>query len=210
MPTVRRNDGPPGAAIALLAVALRPPSGAASLSEPLRELLPLLDAQGRARAWVEEALSLADGLRADREYHRLFLGPGRPVAPPFESVYRDRTILGPSAQSFLRELREAGVEPPEDFRLPADHVALELEYLAHLALGAEEARGAGRWEEAGALSDRARRFVDDRLAGWLPAFLGRLETGAPRSPYTAVVRAAAEILGLRADAGPRASPATRG
>lgn len=204
MPTVRRNDGPPGAAIALLAVALRPPRGVASLSEPLRELLPLLDDRGRARAWVEEALSLAGGVRADQEYHRLFLGPGRPVAPPFESVYRDGTILGPAAQSFLRELREAGMEPPEDSRLPADHVALELEYLAHLLLGAEEARGAGRWEAAGALSDRARGFVEDRLAGWLPAFLGRLERGAPRSPYTSVVRAAAEMLGLRADGKPEA------
>jgi len=132
----------------------------------------------------------------EREYHRLFLGPAKPVAPPFESVYADGAAFGPAAVGFLAELREAGLELSVDFRLPPDHVAVQLEYLACLERRAEEASASGDSGAATAWRARSRAFADGHLARWLPPFLRRLETSAPGSPYTFLVRAAARAAGV--------------
>lgn len=136
--------------------------------------------------------------RVEREYHRLFLGPVRPVAPPFESVYREGALYGLTTSRLLRDLREAGLEPVESFRLPPDHVAVQLEFLAYLEARAREERQRAAFDEADRWSERARSLVEEHLAVWLPLFLLRLETGAPESPYTALVRTALGILGVSA------------
>ncbi|OGS49392.1 MAG: hypothetical protein A3K68_02600 [Euryarchaeota archaeon RBG_16_68_13] len=183
--------------IALLAVALRPPVDASSYEAPFHDLRSAVGGTGPLSTWIEEAGRRARTVRMDREYHRLFLGPGRPIAPPFESVYRDRSMFGEAAKDFLRELRAVGLAPSEGFGLPPDHIALELEYVVQLDLRARDAGAHGRFEEAALWSERSRTFVEDHLARWLPPFLRRLEEGAPGSPYTLVVRAAAELLRLR-------------
>lgn len=184
-----------GERLALLSVALRPPSDTASVVACLEELLAVLDEDGPIREWVEAAAERARNARLEREYHRLFLGPTRPVAPPFESVYRDGVMLGPTAIEFLAELREAGFEPAREFRLPPDHVSVQLEYLASLELRADRAMAEGRMEEADECRQRAIALTDRHLGRWLPALSARLEAAAPESPYTYLVRAAATIVG---------------
>ncbi|AGA70751.1 putative component of anaerobic dehydrogenase [Desulfitobacterium dichloroeliminans LMG P-21439] len=66
------------------------------------------------------------------EYTDLFLGPGQPKAPPWESVYRTPEKLvfgGPTLQ--VRELfRQNGFEFKFKHRMPEDHMGLELIFLA--------------------------------------------------------------------------------
>lgn len=183
--------------LALLAVALRPPTSKEDLTKCLEQLQGWASASESGRALADLAGQFARETRPEREYHRLFLGPSRPVAPPFESVYRDGTAFGPATRGFLSELQEAGLEPLEGFRLPPDHVALEIEFLAHLEVRARQARDQGHHEESAMWSEKARNFVDEHLARWLPLFLARLESGAPQSPYTALVRVAMEVVGIR-------------
>lgn len=188
-------------ALALFAVALRPPTDVQALKKCLGGLQERL--QGNAASEVAEASSrLAEEAWPEREYHRLFLGPVRPAAPPFESVYREGIAFGSSARTFLEEMRAMGVEPVEEFRLPPDHVAIQLEYLANLEHRAERAKAEGNLEEFLLWSERSRSFVEEHLARWLPAFLTRLEEKAPWSPYTGLVRAALEFLRLPRDAAP--------
>ncbi len=195
-PQPEARIGDRGEVLALLSVALRPPRDPAALEASLQGLRDLL-VEGEMRVWIDEALRLTRDSRVDREYHRLFLGPMRPVAPPFESVYRDGVAFGPSTADFLEELRREGLETVDTFRLPPDHVAVELEYLAHMLLRAREARAGAYPEESVARLDHAQAFVDRHLAQWLPRFLGRLEAAAPESPYTALVRLALKVLGIR-------------
>ncbi|MBI4415806.1 MAG: molecular chaperone TorD family protein [Euryarchaeota archaeon] len=181
--------------LALLAMALQPPRGSAGVTALLEKLRDTV-AEEELRRWLDAAVQRARSTRMEREYHRLFLGPTRPVAPPFESVYRDGVALGPSALRFLAELRSAGLEPAPGFRLPPDHVSLQLEYLAHLESHAERSREEGRPDEAADWAERARAFADEHLARWLPSFCARLEHEAPESPYAFLVRAAAKMVGV--------------
>jgi len=199
-----RPDGPAprGEVLALLAVALRPPADPGSLPAALEGLLDRLGT-GQPRRSIEEAARRARDVPIAKEYHRLFLGPAKPLAPPFESVYRDGRLEGPATAAFRRELRLAGVEPPKDLGHPPDHIALEIECLALLEVRALEARRAGQPEEAERWSVQARRLVDRHLALWLSPFLARLEAAAPESPYTHLVRATGLVVGvpLRREAG---------
>ncbi len=189
--------------LALLAVALRPPTDRTAFQACLQALEERLASSERDEDLAEAVRRLLAEPRPDREYHRLFLGPMKPLAPPFESVYREGVSYGSSTAAFLRELKEVGLEPAEGFGLPADHVAMELEYLAILLGHAEDARRKGQHEDAEAWSLRARAFVDAHLARWLPAFFSRLESAEPRSPYVALVRAAMEASGVPPSAGRR-------
>jgi TorA maturation chaperone TorD len=162
--------------------------------EELRRLVPEGTTMRRDLDSIEEA---SRGIPLEKEYHRLFLGPSKPLAPPFESAYRLGTRTGAAAAEFRRELEDAGLAPADTVRFPPDHIALELEYLATLearACGARERRDP---EATLAWSTKAAAFRADHLARWLPAFLARLEEAAPRSPYTAVVRLAVRAVRAR-------------
>jgi len=184
--------------LALFAVALRPPSGSTALGDVLDALRQRAADDSEIAGLIDEAARASRGLRMDREYHRLFLGPNRPVAPPSESVYHEGRTHGRTSTTFVEELRAVGLELSETSRLPPDHVAVELEFLAQLEARARIARNQGRHGEAEEWSQRARTLIDERMARWLPPFLARLRSGAPRSPYTALVRAAALVIGIRA------------
>lgn len=176
----------------LLAVSLRPPERPGHLEACLSEIGKRVEADPGLRVLVDEAAGRMAGLSVEREYHRLFLGPRRPLAPPFESVYADGVAFGPSAVRLLAELREAGLEPSPGFRLPPDHVAVELEYLAHLVRRAEDAAASGDRDAEAEWRSRARGFSDGHLNRWLPQLLRRLASAAPGSPYESLVRAAAK------------------
>lgn len=71
------------------------------------------------------------------EYNRLFVGPERLPAPPYESVHRkDRSemeigmVLGPSVLDVKRRYAEAGVAVSGNFRDLPDHITVELEFIA--------------------------------------------------------------------------------
>lgn len=182
--------------LGLLAVALRPPTDRAALAECLEELRHLSELSQETGPLEEAAERLLQDARVEQEYHRLFLGPTKPIAPPFESVYVDGRAFGPSTAAFLEDLESFGLQPVGEFRLPSDHIAVELEFLVFLLRQTEQALTEGRHGEASEWSERARSFVEGHLERWLPAFLARLEAAAPESPYTAFVRAAARLIGL--------------
>ncbi len=103
--------------------------------------------------------------------------PGGVAAPPYQSCYQGPgLLLGPPAQAMARRLEEAGLtlaragEPP-------DHLAAELEYLAHLL--AEPATLA-----------QGLAFAAQELRPWLSELAGRLAT-QPGCPFYALAAALA-------------------
>jgi TorA maturation chaperone TorD/Pyruvate/2-oxoacid:ferredoxin oxidoreductase delta subunit len=147
--------------------------------------------RSRAYAGLARAFSQAEpGL--EQEYTRLFVGPGPPVAHPYESVYREGRTMGRSTLDVRRQLVEEGVAP-EGRTLP-DHIGIELAFMAHLA-----DREALAWEtrdlDTGrAYVDRQVAFLRDHLLAWLPQFCRRLLAGRPHAHYASLARYAESFV----------------
>jgi DMSO reductase family type II enzyme chaperone len=193
---------------AALAQAFREPevSSGKHGEHPLIQLLQqsalTLDAEALGPAVVRlvDALEITQGrseqaLRTlEIEYNRLFVGPGRPQATPYESFYRDKwgLLMGPSARDVERRYAEAGLALAPDHRDLPDHVATELGFMAYLAMQEAEAND----EERQTWLERERSFLRDHLSVWLPAFCRRVQ-GAGRHPfYTALAELTVTFVAL--------------
>jgi len=139
--------------------------------------------------------AVVEDLAAD--YARLFIGPGPGLAPPYESLYgAERRFYGEAFAQVTAFLRAQGVEVGPEFGAPADHIAVELSIMQHLARlsAAQPVSLIGR--------DPLRRqleFLDRHLLRWAP----RWATDVRREGATGFYREAAGLLEghLRRDAG---------
>ncbi|MEW6078957.1 MAG: molecular chaperone TorD family protein [Thermodesulfobacteriota bacterium] len=103
------------------------------------------------------------------QYVRLFINayPEAPC-PPYGSYYLEGVIMGPSTIILEQLYQSYGFETGE----PADHIAVELEFLALLSL---MLRQAGEGEESERiLADY--RFVLEHLRSWLALFFKSIQS----------------------------------
>lgn len=98
------------------------------------------------------------------EYTRLFVGPPRPAAAPWETMYRGGAAVGGATVGFGQAtfemralLREAGLEVKNENNQYEDHIGIELLYLS--ALCARAAEG-----EEGAVEEKAAPATTDPSA----------------------------------------------
>ncbi len=98
------------------------------------------------------------------EYTRLFVGPPRPAAAPWETMYRGGAAVGGATVGFGQAtfemralLREAGLEVKNENTQYEDHIGIELLYLS--ALCARAAEG-----EEGAVEEKAAPATTDPSA----------------------------------------------
>jgi len=131
------------------------------------------------RGQAEQALQMLEV-----EYNRLFVGPGRPQAPPYESFYRDRwgLVMGPSARDVERRYAEAGLALAPDHRDLPDHVATELGFMAYLTMQEAEAKD----EERQPWLEREHLFLQDHLSEWLPLLCRRVKEASQHPFYSAL------------------------
>lgn len=135
------------------------------LVKPLRQIQVRLD-QNESLARTVEALNV--------EMTRLLEGPGLTPAPPYASYYlHGRQLMGPAAQKVRQVYWQWQVAPDSEVNLPADHLALELGFLAHLAQLAAESGS-----EAGTVLAASRDFLRQHLLPWLPRFCAALATAS--------------------------------
>jgi len=71
-------------------------------------------------------------LELERDYTRMFFSSKPRLAYLFESVYSEGKLLQESTFEIAGLYRDAGLVLNEDFRLPPDHIAVELEFLSFL------------------------------------------------------------------------------
>jgi TorA maturation chaperone TorD/Pyruvate/2-oxoacid:ferredoxin oxidoreductase delta subunit len=122
----------------------------------------------------------------EREFTRLFLGPGRPVVHPYESVHREGRMMGHPALNVRRFMADEGVTPA-GHTLP-DHVSMELAFMAYLTSCEASSREEGDGEKAVHYLNRQERFLQEHLMRWLPQFCHRILTGRPHAYYSALAR----------------------
>ena len=133
--------------------------------------VPLTGARSRGLAALARSLSV--------EYCRLFVGPQSVPCPPYGSVYLDGgQAMGPSAIDALSRYRQAGLRPARIWREPPDHIAVELQFMAHLSAKCAVAAAAGQHDDAPPLLEIQRAFLRDHVGRWGPVFAERLKRAA--------------------------------
>lgn len=138
----------------------------------------------RARRLGEEfSAEGPDSLLLD--YTRLFLGPSRPIAAPYGSVWLEdpKTLMGDSTIAVQELYQEGGFEMDEDFPELPDHIAAELEFLYLLIYRENEARRDGRPEALTAMAGLRKRFLDAHLGSWVGPFTTAVKAGARSGFY---------------------------
>ncbi|WP_051633446.1 TorD/DmsD family molecular chaperone [Bacillus sp. UNC41MFS5] len=111
--------------------------------------------------------------REYEEFHRLFVGPGPLVAPPWESFYRSREHL--LFEEWTYQVREQyhqfGLQFKNENNEPDDHLLLELEFMLSLIdLSLQEAR----IERVIELILSQIHFLEEHLTIWVPDFCKRI------------------------------------
>ena len=147
-------------------------------SEYLASLHLLLNALGAENEGREIRAAMAepgDGLeKLQIEYTRLFInGVPHVAAPPYGSVYLDKSLQGQHAAKTLQFYREHGFLLKENADLP-DHLAHQLEVLALLA------------EQGNAEAETD--FLNSLFIPWFPHFKQRVEQEAQQPFYPVIVQ----------------------
>lgn len=100
------------------------------------------------------------------DYTRLFTGTGIPLAPPYESVYRDgdRLIFGKTTADVTGFYRKHNWESRFRDKIPDDHLGTELLFLAYLI---EEYLAALTMQKKAVMANAALSFIREHLLSWL-------------------------------------------
>lgn len=110
------------------------------------------------------------------DYARIFLAAGVYVksdktAIPYESVFTspERIMMQASRDDVVRRFARDGFQVNPALHEPEDHLAFELEYLAHMSERAARLAEAG--DAAGVRENLARQcaFIDAHILNWVPS-----------------------------------------
>ena len=162
---------------------------------------PFAESSGAIRKAIERAGEYLEGPgilsrqgfeRLRWDYTRLFVGPGKVPAPPWESIYRDVEHLHFSEETL--DVRNAFCKYdliPRDFgHEPDDHIGLELDFLHKLSeMASRKAESADEKGLAEILADQ-KAFLDEHLLKWVPDWTRDVVKSAETDFY----RGMAELL----------------
>ncbi len=147
-----------------------------------------------ARSLAEFASSLSDEEKAVEEvsveWTRLFVGPPKPAAAPWESFYRakdPKSGFGPATFAMQEQLREHGLAMAGDSNQYADHMGIELMLLAEVC---RKADACGGCEEIGA-------YLREHPLGWVEAFEQAVDASAPDGYYRRLIRLARALMEMQ-------------
>ena len=169
--------------------------------ERLAQAMEVLRAYGAVAA---DPARTDDDVRLELEidYNRLFVGPGKLLAPPYESFYASEAMGGEGGRlrtedEFAVKMAYAvnGYAMPEVFVDLPDHAAIELDFLALLARDEVAAWEAGEAERALELQREADAFAAQHPACWFASCAARVDAGSRLGFYPAVMRIACVMLG---------------
>jgi TorA maturation chaperone TorD len=155
------------------------------------------------RALLEEsAQAHEDATVVRRDYNRLFFGPDRMIAPPYESVHRSEEHLVFERETMLvrAAYAEFGLAVPRLNKEPDDHIGLELSFLATLCVRGMDALDDADDVELARLLRGIRSFLADHLLAWAPKCLTQAAEGATTHFYQGVAALGLGALAAAEDA----------
>lgn len=151
------------------------------------------DSQEGACIWgrVLESVKEVDLLRLNREYTKLFIGPGSLPAPPWESVYvtGEPLLFQESTLAVRDAYRRSGFVSAGYPREADDHVAIELDFMATLASKTCDTVAGDR-----GVLEAQLAFLEEHLLAWVDSFAERLGAcGTVSGFYPSFARLAALV-----------------
>ena len=129
-------------------------------------------------------------LDLERDYTRMFFSSKPRVAYLFESVYSDGKLLQECTFEIARLYRNAGLVLNELFRLPPDHIAVELEFLSFLYF--KEIQGLKDAKED--IVEYARELQEIVIEKHLRSFALNVAERVEKNASTPFYRTVAQIL----------------
>jgi TorA maturation chaperone TorD len=131
-----------------------------------------------------------------RDHARLFIGPERLLAPPWESVYRsdEHLIFERQTLEVRAQYQRFGMPIPRLHIEPDDHIGLEFRFVAYLCNMALEALERDRQDIVETVLAGLRDFLKTHLWAWAPDFLARVEDNSLTAYYRGAARLALGCL----------------
>jgi TorA maturation chaperone TorD len=152
------------------------------------------------------AASMAEGGESMQEMHddhrRLFLGPERVLACPYESVYlnEEHLTFGSETLAVRQWYARYGLRVPAQGREPDDHIGLELVFVSHLCLRALDFAERGDAEGVAETCAALRAFLREHLLLWSDECLDHVLAHADTRFYQGVgLLARGTLRGLEED-----------
>jgi TorA maturation chaperone TorD len=167
---------------------------AVGLQQAFWEDFPLdAEADGRIRAGLSSLLACTEALstldpevaleQVGVEYTRLFIGPGKPAAPPWETLYREggTVLFGKPTFEMKQLFARAGVKASADSHQFEDHLGFELLYL-----GMRGTSFADTPPTAESISEM-RSFIKEHPLSFIEPLLGKAREAASIGYYPALI-----------------------
>ncbi|MDR3053026.1 MAG: molecular chaperone TorD family protein [Coriobacteriales bacterium] len=125
------------------------------------------------KRWTDEARELdLIGVTSElkREWLRLLVGFGEPLAPPWAAYYfeKDPVIFGSKTLEVRSWYTRYGLELERKYHEPDDHLGLMLQFLALLITRESEAHKADDLGEVARLMQEQHDFFEAALLPWVP------------------------------------------
>jgi TorA maturation chaperone TorD len=114
------------------------------------------------------------------EFASLFVNPGQQMGRervlPWESGYftTPPRMYGPPYHEVIEAYRMVGFEKPKEYSEPEDHIAMELEFMAHLARLTTASIDNGKADFALGYLKLQKEFLKDHLLRWVGKFSDKL------------------------------------
>ena len=135
------------------------------------------------------------------EYAGLFLGPAKHISP-HESLHHERgdgdwgKLWGKDTVLVKNFIETAGLEYKSEFTGMPDHISVELEFMHRAA--EREAQAWEKNESDGALYclKMEKKFIDEHIAEWIPAFCDKIIAQAELSFYREIAKLTKSFIEL--------------
>jgi TorA maturation chaperone TorD len=123
------------------------------------------------------------------DYTRMFIGPAKLPAPPWESVYRDADHLHFSKETLdvRNAYRKYNLLPKDFGREPDDHIGLELDFMHKLCEKARERARIGDETGLAEILKDQKAFLDEHLLKWVPDWTRDVVNSAQTDFYRGMV-----------------------
>jgi len=135
--------------------------------------------------WGEDGLTdeIFEQMQAD--YTRLFIGPGKVIAAPWESVYfsDERLTFQEQTLDVRNWYRRFGLEADKIHQEPDDHIGLELLFLSHLATQGIQALNEQDNPRFEMVLDAQRVFLQKHVGAWVLTWCELVEENAQTGFY---------------------------
>lgn len=119
------------------------------------------------------------------DYNKLFVGPDKVLAPPWESVYtsEERMVFTGPTMAVRDFYRRHNIEYQRLNQEPEDHFAVELEFMAHLIARQKEALARKEEDLMQYYILEQRKFMVEHLQQWAYLFLEQVYQKASTDYY---------------------------